>query len=136
MQNKCVRFCLQLGKMTHVGFNEFDKLNWLPVEKRFNQCLCVNTFKFYKDTCPLYLGDIFHPTEGNRMITRTSALKLRQPLRKTNYGKNCISFMAPKNWNALTSGLKNLENTNLFKHKVKDYYLQELKDEFKDIYAH
>ena len=136
MQNKCVRFCLQQGKRTHAGFIEFDKLNWLPVEKRFNQCLCVNTFKFYNDTCPLYLGDIFHPTEQNRINTRTSTLKLSQPLRKTNYGKNCISFMAPKTWNGLPSNIKTLENTNLFKHKVKDYYLQGLKDEYRDIYTY
>ena len=60
MQNKCIRFCLKLDKKTHVGLNEFEKLNWLPVEERFNQSLCVSVFKFYNDICPLYLKDIFN----------------------------------------------------------------------------
>ena len=80
VQNKCVRYCLRLEKMEHVGFNEFKKLNWLPVEQRFNQCLIVNTYKFFNNICPLYLMDIFHPTEQNRISTRASTLKLSQPL--------------------------------------------------------
>ena len=54
MQNKCIRFCLKLGKRTHIGAKD-NNLNWLPVEQRFHQCLCVNTFKYFNDICPLYL---------------------------------------------------------------------------------
>ena len=35
MQNKCIRYCLQLGEMTHISKNEFETLNWLPVKDRF-----------------------------------------------------------------------------------------------------
>ena len=38
-QNKCIRFCLQLDKMTHISHKEFETLNWLPVTERFNQCI-------------------------------------------------------------------------------------------------
>ena len=38
-QNKCIRFCLQLDKMTHISHKEFEILNWLPVTERFNQCI-------------------------------------------------------------------------------------------------
>ena len=43
-QNKCIRFCLQLDKMTHISHKEFETLNWLPVTERFNQCIIV--FKY------------------------------------------------------------------------------------------
>ena len=36
-QNKCIRFCLQLDKMTHISHKEFETLNWLPVTERANQ---------------------------------------------------------------------------------------------------
>ena len=36
--NKCMHFCLQLDKMTHISHKEFETLNWLPVTERFNQC--------------------------------------------------------------------------------------------------
>ena len=38
-QNKCMRFCLQLGNMSHMGATEFEKINWLPIDDRFNQCV-------------------------------------------------------------------------------------------------
>ena len=38
-QNKCIRFCLQLDKMTHISHKEFETLSWLPVTERFNQCI-------------------------------------------------------------------------------------------------
>ena len=30
-QNKCIRFCVQLDKMTHISHKEFETLNWLPI---------------------------------------------------------------------------------------------------------
>ena len=48
-QNKCVRFCLNLDKMAHISQNEFEKLNWLPISNRINQCILSTTYKFVKD---------------------------------------------------------------------------------------
>ena len=44
MQNKCIRFCLQLDKMSTTSHKEFKDLNWLPVliglnNKLFRSCL-------------------------------------------------------------------------------------------------
>ena len=44
-QNKCIRYCLQLDKMTHISKNEFETLNWLPVKDRFNQSINSIVFK-------------------------------------------------------------------------------------------
>ena len=37
MQNKCIRFCLQLDKMSTISHKhkEFEDLNWLPVITKF-----------------------------------------------------------------------------------------------------
>ena len=62
-QNKCIRYCLKLDNRSHVGFNEFKKLNWLPTKERVFQCICVNIFKFFNDMSPEYTSEIFiHPT--------------------------------------------------------------------------
>ena len=48
LQNKCVRFCLQLNNKAHAGITEFKQINWLPVNYRFRpfrQCLTANVFK-------------------------------------------------------------------------------------------
>ena len=59
----------------------FEKINWLPVSERFNQYLCSNAFKFFKETCPLYFHDIYRQSGQNQANTRSSVLKLKHPLR-------------------------------------------------------
>ena len=39
LQNKCVRFCLQLCKIIHIFHKKLETLNWLPVTERFSQCI-------------------------------------------------------------------------------------------------
>ena len=50
---------------------EFEKISWLPVSERFNQYLCSNAFKFFKETCPLYFHDIYRQSGKNQLNTRS-----------------------------------------------------------------
>ena len=95
LQSKCVRFCLQLDNRAHIGIREFKKINWLPVDYRFRQCFTANVFKFFDDKCPLYMKDVFDKSCMSQASTRSSTMKLSQPLRRTSYGQKCFSFLAP-----------------------------------------
>ena len=33
-QNKCIRFCLKLGKMYYISEQDLKKFNWVPVDQR------------------------------------------------------------------------------------------------------
>ena len=33
LQNKCICFCLQLDKMSHISQKEFEIINWLPIKE-------------------------------------------------------------------------------------------------------
>ena len=123
LQNKCVHFCLQLDNKAHVGITEFKQINWLPVNYRFRQCLAANVFKFFDDKCPLYMKDVFDKPCISQASTRNSTMKLSQPLRRTNYGQHCISFLAPSVWKNLLNEVKHCINLNMFKHKMKGYFL-------------
>ena len=39
LQNKCIRSCLNLDSKSHIGLTEFEKINWLPINGRFEQCI-------------------------------------------------------------------------------------------------
>ena len=54
-QNTCIRYCLQLNKMTHISKNDFETLKWLPVKDRFNQSIHSIAFKYFTQQCPSYL---------------------------------------------------------------------------------
>ena len=122
MQNKCIKFCSNLGNLDHIGIIEFKKMNWLNTNDRFLQCVCSAAFNFFQKNCPDYMFEIFHTAFQGNIGTRSSFLKLQQPLRKTNMGQNTISFLSPQQWNKLPKDIKNSRTINTFKHKLKNYF--------------
>ena len=92
-QNKCIWYCLQLVKMTHISKNE--TLNWLHVKGRFNQSINSIVFKYFTKQCPSYLNEVFELACPNNLRTRNSYLKLICLFRKTNMGQNVLSFIGP-----------------------------------------
>ena len=134
-QNKCIRFCLQLGNRSHINYDEFERINWLSIEDRFNQCICASIFKFFNKTCPSYMEEVYDPAPSNCINTRSSVLKLNKPSRKTVQGQKSISFIGPSVWNALPDNIKQTTNVNSFKHNVKKHYLKKFKKRHDDIYT-
>ena len=57
-QNKFIRFCPHLDKLTHITHEEFEILNWSPVTGRFNQCINSIVFKYVNDQCQMALSYI------------------------------------------------------------------------------
>ena len=127
-QNKCIRFCLQLDKMTHISHKEFETLNWLPVTERFNQCINSIVFEYVNDQCPNYLNEVFQTAPENNIQTRGSFLKLKCPFRKTNAVQMALPYIGPTIWSKTPDTLKRTKNLNTFKHNLKEHYLKELKN--------
>ena len=88
MQNKCIRFCLQLDKMPRISLKEFKDLNWLPVFNRFEQCVVSVVFKFINGNCPHYLKDVFEfAPEGNisfrnNFLNLNDLFEIQTPVKK------------------------------------------------------
>jgi len=134
MQNKCIRFCLQLDNRSHIGEAQFKKINWLPVNDRVKQISNVYVFKYFSDMTPYYIGELFENQENRSTSTRNSFLKLKQPSVKTNFGKKALFYTAPVFWNKLSRELKQSKNVNSFKHALKRNLFEELEVKGKDIY--
>ena len=127
-QNKCIRFCLQLDKMTHISHKEFETLNWLPVTERFSQCTDSFVLKYFNNQCPNYLNEVFQTAPENNIQTRRCFLKLKCPFRKTNAGRMALSYIGPTIWSKTPDTLKRTKNLNTFKHNLKEHYLKKLKN--------
>lgn len=65
--NKLIRFCLHIENMVNVDgqiylINKLKllklKVNWLPVTKRFNQCINSFIFKYVNGQCTNYLYEL------------------------------------------------------------------------------
>ena len=86
LQSKCIHFCLNLNNRDHNGLTEFEKINWLPINDRFEQCISSKTFKISNNSSSASVNDAFKPAGHPNTNTRASLLKLIQPLRNTNHG--------------------------------------------------
>ena len=92
--------------MTHISHKEFETLNWLPVNERFNQCINSFVFKYVNNQCPNYLNDVFPTAPGNNIQTRGSFLTLKCPFRKTNAGKMALPYVGLTIWSNTPDRLK------------------------------
>ena len=72
--------------MAHISPNEFEKLNWLPVSDRINQCILSTTFKFVNDIGPNYLEEVFQWAAESNKTLRSYYHKLKHPFRKKTAG--------------------------------------------------
>ena len=83
-QNKCIRFCLKLGDRKSITVKKFEKISWLPIHEKVNQCILSCIYKFHAKKAPDYMDEIFSHAECNKNSTRYSYLKLKFLHRKTN----------------------------------------------------
>ena len=125
-QNKCIRFCLKLQSREHISNEHFHKLNWLPINQRFQQCVTSTVFKFVQNKCPAYMNEVFRSAENMRINTRNTSLKLNHPFRKTSTGQKGLSYIGHAIRNIIPEIIKKTRNLNTFQHKMKHYYLNDL----------
>ena len=133
-QNKCIRFCLFLGNREGIRYKHLRKINWLPVAERVYQFIAVSVYKFFNALAPIYMAEIFIKSENTRTTRSTDETKLFIPLRRNEYGKNCLSYLGATIWNSIDSTIRKVKTCNTFKHKIKDKYFKEFKQKEDDLY--
>ena len=80
LQNKTIRFVLNCSPRTHIGFNEFKIINWIPVSEHVKQIKLNNMFRIIHGTAPKYLRDSFlMVSQEHDRYTRTSVQSLVLP---------------------------------------------------------
>ena len=118
-QNSCMRYCLGLGNRTHIGKSEFEKINWLPVSNRVDQCLAVTAYNFRNKLSPIYMQDIYSLNTSAAYKTRRSIDSLIEPFYKIESSRKSISYLGSRIWNNLPLDIKSSPSTNSFKHALK-----------------
>ena len=135
-QNKCIRFCLQLDKMSRICVNEFLKLNWLNVHDRYLQFIVSDIFKFCNNQCPDYFNEIFCPVDDNGIAMHCYNKKFKLPFHKTKLGMQSLLLVGPSTWHKLPNNLKTATSVNSFKYNIKKYFLRQLSETEADIYSY
>ena len=118
MQNKYIRFYLQLDRMPTMSHKEFKDLNWLPVICRLTNALFQSRLNLSM-TCSFYLNEIFEFAPQGKISLRNNFLELKLSFRNTNTVQKALSFIDPLFWNQIPEILKKTNNLNTFTHNLK-----------------
>ena len=102
-------------------------------QKRVEQCICANVFKFFNQMSPQYTAEIFHPSSSVHNTRRTTQ-KLDLPFRKTCIGQKTLSYIGPKIWDNLPAQIKLSKSVNTFKHDIKKSFFDDLQKQNDDIF--
>ena len=106
MQNRCIRFCLQLDKLSTIFHKEFKDLNWFSGITRFEQCVISIVFKFINDSYPYHLNEVFECAPNGNISLGNNFLKFKRPFQNTNTGQKALAFVGPSFWNQIPESLK------------------------------
>ena len=130
MQNKMIRFILNLDNRAHIGNQERLKAGFLSVVDRVKQLKLGHVFKIKNQSCPKYMASNFKLKSdmNTRNITRATAHDFFVPS-VGSLGNKTFFYTAIKDWNALPVSIKECRNEKQFKEKVKQNLIDEAKKE-------
>ena len=121
IQNKIIRFLLNLPNQSHIRDSEFSQVEMLPVEYRVNQIKLNHMYKIRNEVAPQYMCNQFEVyNSGHR--TRNSTDSYVVP-RVNSFGLHSFKFTAVKLWNSLPLTIRQSPSQNVFKNKVKNHLM-------------
>ncbi len=107
------------------------RLHWLPIMFRIRFKVCVITFKALHESGPAYIRDMLKIKRSLYSLRSSAALTLEVPkTRHKTLGDRSFMSAAPREWNALPSELRSLDDLAVFKKQLKTHYFTVA---FKDI---
>ena len=134
LQHKTIRFVLDLTPRSHIGYSEFNRVNWLPVRSRVQQIVSTNIHRLVHGNAPLYLREgISMVLERHSYNTRNSVLFLVL-LRVNSSRDKSFSYIAAKFWNQLPIPIRATENPLHFRSSKKQHFMSLVKTQEENIF--
>ena len=120
MQNKMIRYILNLDSRAHLGCSEFENVNMLNVCDRVKQNKLNHVHNIWNGTSPAYIKENVNricDTEL-RNCTRASANNFFLP-RVEMQGISTFYYSGIKDWNSLPASIKQIQDEEAFRNRVK-----------------
>ena len=117
IQNSCIRYCLGLKNSSHIGKNEYKKINCLPVSNTIDQCLAMTASNFKNALSPKYMSDIYSLQIFPNIRPHSSIDSFVVTFYKREIARESIAYLGSKIWNDLNKGIKASPSANNFKHE-------------------
>lgn len=122
LQNKYIRFILNLGPRCHVGHKELTEAGFLSIQGRIMQFAMCMTHRIYYNRCPLYLHTFFKRiSDVHNHNLRGSRFNFYLPKINKTLAENTFFYQSIKFWNKLPNNLKEIKVEAKFKKNLRIY---------------
>ena len=101
----------------------FENLSISPIDDLNNEAIALFAFKFFTKALPITFKDFSKPNNYFHNRKTWSSFKIPKEQARTNYKKYFIRFKGCEIWNNLPIFIKNSESFNIFKKRIKKYYI-------------
>ena len=92
-ENACIKFYLRMERRSHIGLNHFEKITWLAVKNRVNQCIAVTAYNFKHNLSLVYMSDIYTLNSSPVVKTRRSVDSFVEPIYMKEISRKSISYL-------------------------------------------
>ena len=120
MQNKVIRFILDLGPRTRITCDILESVNMLHTSDRVTQLRLNHVFNIFNGNAPTYLNQHFVRNDG---ITRAATNMNYLVPRVGSQGSSNFYYNAILDWNSLPVPIKQISSKPTFKEAVKSHLL-------------
>ena len=121
IQNKMVRFIIDLGPSQHIGQSELLSIGMFNTEDRVKQLSLNIVRNIFNDKCPQYLKAFFEKVSDVHCYnTRASSHNFYVPKVNT-ISAGTFYYNSIKEWNKLPEHIKSIQNKMSFKSAVKKH---------------
>ena len=111
----------KFGRITPILFDP----HWLPVSERVKFKIILLAHKALHRQSSIYIQDLICRYSASRTFRSSSTLRLTPVhFNLKSYGSRAFSVSAPELWNKLPDDIRSCDNLNLFKGKLKTYFLK------------
>ena len=76
MQVKCILPCLKLDKIRYISEEDFETVNWLPVDQIVQQSLHFTVLKDVYNACPYLMKEVFEYASQGKISSRSNHARL------------------------------------------------------------
>jgi hypothetical protein len=119
LQNKVVRFILNVGPTSHIGQSDLDRVGMLFTRDRAKQLMLHHMHNVYYHNAPSYICQNFQRIDhryNTRYMENNFFLNKPRGMDICNF-----SYQGVLAWNNLPNAIKICQSKNLFKRKVKQF---------------
>ena len=122
VQNAAARLITGSRKYDHITPILFE-LHWLPVSERIKFKIILLTHKALHQQSPIYIQDLIRRYTTSRTLRSSSdAFRLCHVYHNLkSYGSRAFAVSAPELWDKLPIDIRNCDNLNVFKRKLKTH---------------